>query len=189
MSIHTHTEHYLHIKISWPSKLANDHQIQYSITVLCKPDKCWSETVIRSDIHNNVSYCRLTSYNTPTYHNRDPKYCLSSQENPVWKNPWQVLIFCTSGGLPNPHRGVHVWYYWHLSFCHLVWYIFTSISEKNVVFFDHDSMFLQNVGKCTPHRQSSSSFTMRISNLTIKQNYSQFKAHKKDINKDIKISK
>ena len=100
---HTHTRHSLHKKLSWPSNLVNDHQIQHSISVLCKPDKCSSETVIRSDIHNNVSCCRLTSYNTPTYHIRDPKYCLPSQENPVWKNPWQVLIFCASGGHPNPH--------------------------------------------------------------------------------------
>jgi hypothetical protein len=90
MSIHTHTQHSLHKKLSRPSKRVNDHQIQHSITVLCKPDKCWSETVIRSDIHNNVSCCTLTPYSTPTYHSGDPKYCLPTQENPLWKNCYSV---------------------------------------------------------------------------------------------------
>jgi hypothetical protein len=154
-------------KLSLPSELVTDHQYS-TASLLCISLTCWSGTVIRSDIHN-VSCCRLTSCYTPTYHNRDQKYCILSQENPVWKNPWQVLIFCTSGGLPNPHlchamgsaternwgllKMKNNWnklHYWHLSFCHLIWYKFTTISEKNV-FFDQDSMFIQNVGKCIPH--------------------------------------
>ena len=131
----------------------------------------WQVLIRDSHKEWHESCCRLTSYNTPTYHNRDTKYYLPSQENPVWKKAWQVLIFCTSGGLPNPHL-LHAMgsvpqegnsgllkmknnesklHYWYLSFCHLVWYIFTTISEKNVAFFDHDSMLLQNVGKCIPH--------------------------------------